>query len=178
MKKNLASNALFLAAAGALLFAMLMNPPGGVRWEAFFGEQASFVRKVSFLAGVYVWPAVLSFFAIVLFQLQFRLASSGVRGRVVFAVCVAASGAMLLGMRTISLSASSMPSYVLGMASGYTVMSRLYAMRLRTFFGKVRMPWPVWRGDRVAVEQINSAARMRAMQAGGGRPQPSEQAAA
>lgn len=165
MKKNIASNLLFLAAVSALLFVVAANPPGGVRWGALFADQASLLRKLIFLANIYLWPAVLSFVAITLFQLQFRLASSGAQGRIVFAVCIVASGAMLLGLRTISTGASSMPSYVLGMASGYTMMSRLYAMRIRTFWGGVRVPWPVWRGDRTAVEEINRVMHTRAMQA-------------
>lgn len=165
MKKNIASNLLFLAAVSALVFAVVANPPGGVGWGALLADQASLLRKLIFLANTYLHPAVLSFVAITLFQLQFRLASSGTQGRIVFAVCVVASGAMLLGLRTISTGASSMPSYVLGMALGYTMMSRLYAMRLRTFFGSVRLPWPVWRGDRAAVEEINRAMHTRVMQA-------------
>jgi hypothetical protein len=164
MKKSLASNLFFAAAIGALAFAVLMSPPGGVRWGAFVADQASLLRKLIFLTSTYVWPALLSFSAISMFQLQFRLSSSGASGRVVFSVCVVASGAMLLGLRTISLGASSSPSYVLGMALGYTMMARLYAVRMRRVFNCVRIPWPVWRGDRSAVEEIHRVMQTRGMQ--------------
>ena len=163
MKKNLASNLFLAVVAGALAYAMITTPPGGVRWGAFVADEASLLKKLSFLTNIYVWPAILSFVAISMFQLQFRIASSGVSGRLVFSVCAVASGAMMLGLRTISLGASSSPSYIFGMALGYTMMSRLYAVRMRKIFNGVRIPWPIWRGDLAAVEEINRAAQLRMM---------------
>ncbi len=164
MKKSLASNLFFATTISVLAFAVIVNPPGGVRWEAFVADEASLLRKVNFLTSTYVWPAILSFCAISLFQLQSRLSSSGANARTVFSVCVAASGAMLLGLRTISVGASSSPSYVVGMALGYAMMSQLYAVRIRKVFNCVRIPWPIWRNDRCAVEEINRRMQARAMQ--------------
>lgn len=171
MKKSLASNLLFAVALAALAYAVMTNPPGGVRWGAFVAEQTSLVRKAAFLANIYVWPALISFCAISLFQLQFRISSSGANRRTVFTVCVAASGAMLVGLRTISMGVSSSPSYIVGMALGYTMMSRLYAVRLRKVFNRVRIPWPIWRGDRQAVEEIHRAMQVRTMEVQMMRPQ-------
>lgn len=164
MKNSLASNLLFATAIAALAYAVMTTPPGGVRWDAFVAEQASLFRKAVFLVDIYVWPAMISFCAISMFQLQFRISSGGANRRTVFAVCVAASGAMLFGLRTISMGASSSPSYIVGMALGYTMMSRLYAVRLRRVFNRVRIPWPIWRGDRQAVEEIHRAMQVRAME--------------
>jgi hypothetical protein len=160
MKKSLASNLFFVAAVGMIAYAMMMNPPGGVRGGAFIADQASMLRKFLFLAYTYVWPAVLSFCAISMFQLQFRLSSSGANGRLVFSVCVLASGGMMLGLRMMSMGPSSTPSYVLGMALGYTMMSRLYAVRMKKVWN-VRLPWPIWRSDLAAVQEINRAMQAR-----------------
>ena len=62
-----------------------MESPGGVRWGAFVGaDEAPLLRKLNFLATIYLWPAVLSFGAISMFQLQSRLSSSGANGRIGF----------------------------------------------------------------------------------------------
>jgi hypothetical protein len=76
-------------------------------------------------------------------------------GRIIFVMCVAASAAMISGFATMAAHRGSEPLYVAGMALANTTMSRLYAMRLRTFFGRVQIPWPIWRGDREAVEHVN-----------------------
>ncbi len=161
MKNNLSSSFLLFLALSALGIAFATNPPGGVRWGLLIEAPGGWFEKVMFLAGTYLLPAFLSFCAIVLFQLQFRLASSGTNKRIVFSVCVLASGAMLLGLRSISSNPSSGPPYVSGMALGYTVMARLYAIRLRNFFGRVRILWPVWRGNIRAVQEIDQMAKLR-----------------
>jgi hypothetical protein len=68
---------------------------------------------------------------------------------------------MLVSLRTISMNPRSGPSYVAGMALGYTVMARLYAIRMRLFLNRVRVPWPVWRGNLQAVQEIDQAATLR-----------------
>jgi hypothetical protein len=165
MKNNLGSTLLAALAIGALSIAIALNPPGGVRWIEFLLEPVSWLQKADYFAGAYLLPALSSFCAIALFQLQFRLSSSGANKRTVFSVCVLASGAMLMGLRAIASSSNSGPSYVVGMALGYTVMSRLYAIRMRTFLNRVSVPWPIWRGNPLAVREIDQAVRARSQRA-------------
>jgi hypothetical protein len=153
MKKHF-STLLLCAALTALGYAMIAHPPSGVPWQMFIEEQTPLAAKLRYLAGAYVWPFIVSFVSIVLFQLQFRLSGSGANKRTVFAVCAIASAAMLEGVRTISYVSTAGPSYVAGMALGYTVMSRLYAIRMRTLYCEVRIPWPIWRGNAEQVAQL------------------------
>jgi len=165
MKNNLGSSFLLMLALGALGYSIAENPPGGARWGMFVEEPVTLFRKFIFLAVTYVWPGVLSCFAVSLFQLQFRLASSGANKRTVFAVCVLASGLMLVSLRTIAFSPTSGPSYVAGMALGYTMMSRLYAIKMRRFFDRVNVPWPIWRGNVRAVQEMDQMVRTRLQKA-------------
>lgn len=164
MKKHLAPNLLFALALGALIHALNQHPPGGARWMIFVEEESPLWAKLRYLCESYLWPAVLSFLAITFFQLQFRLASTGASKRTIFALCVFASGAMLLSLRTIAYLPNAAPSYVVGMSAGYTMMSRLYAVRARELFGKVRIPWPVWRGNLAAVAEMDRMVRERMSQ--------------
>jgi hypothetical protein len=47
------------------------------------------------------------------------------------------------------------------MASGYTMMSRLYAITLREIARGLRIPWPVWRGNLAAVAELDRILRER-----------------
>ncbi len=140
---------------------MVANPPGGVRWGFFAEESATLAQKASYLFSAYALPGFLACFAIVMFQMQGRVASTGANKRTVFSLCVLASGAMLTAFRLIAYTPTSASSYVTGMALGYTLMSRLYAVRMRLFFGRMRLPWPVWRGNIAGVRQIDEMARMQ-----------------
>jgi hypothetical protein len=133
----------------------------------FVDEPSPWPAKLRYLTEAYLSPAIISFCAISLFQLQFRLAASGAAKRTVFSVCVLASGAMLLGLRAISFVPNAAPSYVAGMAAGYTMMSRVYAVRMVEIVKGVRLPWPIWRGNRAAVEEFDRMLRKRS------RPGPS-----
>lgn len=164
-----ASTLLFAAALGAFAFAVLGNSPSGAPWAMFFDDPAAWTEKAAFLIRTFCRPAMLSFSAIVLLQLQFRLASSGANKRTVFSVCLFACGAMVTSLRALAFLPGSAPSYVLGMALGYTVMSRLYAVRLR-MLGPVRIPWPVWRGDLPGVQKLER--RIRAEAAAPNDPHP------
>jgi hypothetical protein len=162
MKNSLGSTLLFVVALSALGISIAANPPGGVRWGVFIEETASWMQKGSFLISNYILPGALSCFAISMFQLQSRIASSGANKRTIFAMCLLASGTMLTALRWMAYSPSTTAaSYVTGMALGYTVMSRLYAVRMQLFFGRVRVPWPVWRGNFAGVHEIDELARLR-----------------
>jgi hypothetical protein len=162
MKTNIGSSLLFLLALAGLAVSIVSNPPGDAPWAIFAGDPATLFRKAQFVVETYVWPGVLACFAISMFQLQSRLASSGANKRTVFAACVLASGSMLMTFREISFHPAAGPSYVAGMALGYTIMSRLYAVRMRGFLGRVGVPWPIWRGDAVAMQEVDQAMRARA----------------
>jgi len=161
MKNKLASSLIFALTLGVIGYSVSLHPPGGASWTLFAEESAPWFHKLAFLAQVYLWPTLLSFSAIVLFQMQFRLSASGFRKRVLFSVCTVASGVMVLGLRSVASSPSAGPSYVAGMALGYTLMSRLYAIRMRLLFGRIRVPWPVWLGNLRAVQEIDERSRAR-----------------
>ncbi len=164
MKNNLGSSLLFILALGGLAWSVAEHPPGGAPWTVFTTDPATTIRKAQFLLGEYGWPGLLACVAISLFQLQFRLAASGANKRCVFAFCVLASSTMLMSLKEMSFSPTAAPSYVAGMAAGYTLMSRLYAVRMRTVFGKVWVPWPVWRGNPRTVCEIDRTVRSRIQQ--------------
>jgi len=161
MPKNLGSNVLFTLTIAGLGYTIATTPPSGAPWSIFFAEPATLLQKANFLAVAYVWPGLLSFSSIAFFQLQNRLTASGMNKRAVFSVCMLASGAMLMGLRAVAMNPTSGPSYVVGMALAYTAMSRLYAVRIRTFAQRVRLPWPVWRGNHSAVQEIDEMAKLR-----------------
>jgi hypothetical protein len=165
MKNNLGSSFLFVLALGGLAWSVLEHPPGGAPWAVFTADPATTIKKAQFLVGEYVRPGLLACVAIALFQLQFRLSASGANKRCVFAFSMLASSTMLLTLKEISFSPTAAPSYVAGMAAGYTMMSRLYAVRMRLVWGKIRVPWPVWRGNPRAVCEIDQAVRSRFQQA-------------
>ncbi len=154
MKKHLSALAWVSTAGVALWLTLLRNPPGGVPWHVFFTEETAVALKLKYLSGVYVVPALLAFVGIVLFQMQFRISMGGARAAVVFSCGVLGATAMLGGFRVLAMAPNSLPGYVLGVALGYTVMARLYAVRMRTIVGPVRVPWPVWRGDVAAMREI------------------------
>jgi hypothetical protein len=163
MNKNYGSCTLAALAFGALAIAIHANPPGGVHWGAFFEDPAHWTAKALFLAHLYLVPALMSFGAIVLYQLQFRVMGVGSHSAATFGIAVLASGAMLMVLRALAFQPSSAPFYVLGVASGYTVMSRVYAIRMRLIANRIRIPWPVWRGDVQRVAEVQRQMRERAM---------------
>lgn len=146
----------FLAIAlGALFMTVRDTPPAGLAWQIFFDEPASPASKGLFLVSSYLWPAILSFMAIGLFQLQFRLSMSGASKCTVFSVCLLASLATLLGLQRLSMTPNSTPGYALGMALGYLTMSRLYGVRMRPAWWGISIPSIIWRGNREGVRQLD-----------------------
>jgi len=146
------------AALVALVMAVRAAPPGNISWRVFFEDPAPARVKAVFLAGSYLWPAVLSFTAIILFQLQFRLSASGAGKQTVFSVCLLASLSTLLGFQRLSLTPNAAPAYALGMALGYLTISRLYGMRMRSVGRGISIPWIIWRGNRQAVHEMDQLA--------------------
>lgn len=158
MKHTIFSNFLLVAAVAVWMSVVIGMPPGNLSWRVFVDEPAPLVEKAVFLARTYLWPAVLSFCAIILFQLQFRLSTSGASKRTVFPICLLASLATLLGLQRLSLAPNSAPAYAAGMALAYMAMSRLYAIRMRIVWAGLSIPWIVWRGNPEAVRQIDRLA--------------------
>ncbi len=159
MKNHFGSYALAALAVVVLAIAIHANPPGGVRWGAFFEDPSHWTAKGWFLARTYLWPATMSFVAIVLYQLQFRVMGGGGHSGSTFGIAVLATGAMLTTLRAVAFQQSAVPFYVLGVALGYTVMGRVYAIRMRMVSGRVRVPWPVWRGDAQGVAEVQRQMR-------------------
>jgi hypothetical protein len=153
MKNNIGSYALASLGVASLAAAIYLNPPGGVRWGAFVEDPSHWTEKLIFLAKLYLWPAAMSFVAIVLYQLQFRMMGGGGHIGGTFGIAVLATGAMLATLRAVALQQSAIPFYVLGVALGYTMMSRVYAIRMKRT-GRVSVPWPVWRGDAQGVAEV------------------------
>ncbi|MEP7353037.1 MAG: hypothetical protein ABI824_07375 [Acidobacteriota bacterium] len=152
-------------AVGLLAWTLAQHAPGGARWSLFVEDPAPVWIKSWFLWKTYLWPAVPSFIAIVLFQLQFRLAASGAGARTVFSICVIGCFVMLSSVRIVAFAPSATPGYVLGMALGYTTMGRVYAIQMRTieiWAGKgVSIPSIVWRGNVAGIRELERNMRMR-----------------
>lgn len=160
---------LFVLVILAVLIAFF--PPGKFSWPRFFADQAPLKQKVSFLLRVYAAPACLSFCAVVLFQLQMRLSLGGASASVIFPLAILGATSMLGAFRIMVGGIGGVPGYAVGMATGYTMMSRLYAVRPsgRTLFGKP-MVRVVWRGDPEAAREMQMLASRRQLQAAGPRP--------
>jgi len=141
-------------------------PPGRLSWQRFFEDPTPARQKLAFLLKVYAVPAGLSFCAIVLFQLQMRISMAGASASVIFPLSVLGATSMLGAFRTMTSGVAGVPGYALGMATAYTVMSRLYAVRpsSRTLFGQpmVRI---VWRGDPEAAREMQMIAARKQLQA-------------
>lgn len=137
-------------------------PPGTFTWHRFFADQASRSAKLVFLLKVYLVPAILSFSAIVLFQLQMRMSMQGAAAHVIFPLAVFGSCAMLSAFRTLVAGVGGVPGYAMGMATAYTVMSRLYAIKPsgRTFLGRPILR-VVWRGDAEALHELQMSSGRR-----------------
>jgi hypothetical protein len=160
-KPSLSSLTWTAIGAAVLAWMVSTNPPAGASWRLFADEPTDPWLKVEYLAGIYLVPAVFAMAGIIAFQLQFRVSMSGARPGTVFGIGVLGASAMLGGFRLLALAPNSLPGYVLGMAAGYTVMSRLYAIRMRRIWGRLRVPWVVWRGDRDQVREIDRLAAVR-----------------
>ena len=155
MKHTILPHSLILAAVATWVAVVIAMPPGNLSWRLFFDDPAPVAEKVLFLARTYLWPAVLSFSAITLFQLQFRLStSSGASKRTVFSICLLASMSTLMGLQRLSLAPNSAPAYALGMALAYMATSRMYAVRMRKLW-RVSVPWVIWRGNPEAMRQMD-----------------------
>jgi hypothetical protein len=146
-------------------------PPGKFSWQRFFADESSLGQKLAFLLKVYALPAGLSFCAVVLFQLQMRMSMWGAPTAVIFPLSVLGATSMLGAFRVMVGGIGGVPGYAVGMATAYTLMSRLYAVRPsgRTLFGKP-MVKIVWRGDPEVAREIEmTAVRRRQLQAAGPR---------
>lgn len=145
-----------LTTLGYLVYA---NPPGGLPWATIATLPVSLLEKIQFLSEIYLLPALLSFVAISLLQLQFRMAAGGGPSASIFSICLLASLCLVAALRVAASNPASMPSYALGMALSYTTMSRIYAVKMKPVLSwlpfVIRVPWIIWRGNAEAVAELN-----------------------
>jgi len=144
----------------ALAAAVIGAPPANLSWGTFFDDPAPAAAKSAFLARTYLLPGTLSFAAIILFQLQFRLSASGAGKQTVFSICLLASLSTLLGLQRLSLTPNAAPAYAVGMAAAYMTASRLYGMRMRSVGRGLSIPWIIWRGNQQGVQDMDRAAAL------------------
>lgn len=148
---------LALAALGALV---ALFPPFQVTWRHFFEDSAPVSKKLGFLLRVYALPCAMSFFAILLFQLQGRVAVLGFAQSSVFLLALLGSSCMMAAFRTMVSGVGGVPGYALGMALGYTLVSRIHSIQPT---GQMLLGRPmariVWRGEIEA--QMLAAARLQ-----------------
>jgi hypothetical protein len=149
MKNKHLPSILALAMVAALI---VYFPPGPFSWRAFLTDQAPLMTKLLFLGKAYLVPAALSFAAVVAFRLQMGLAVTGVASSAVFPLALLASGAMMAALRSMSAGIGGVPGYALGMAIGYTLMSKIHGLRKteQTVFGRPVLK-VVWRSEADAV---------------------------
>jgi hypothetical protein len=156
-----------LAAMAALGWTIAHFPPFTITWHRFFfNDPSPAIVKFAFLAKVYAIPCCLSMGAIVMFQLQARLGALGASPSLVFPLALLASGCMMSAFRTMVNGVGGVPGYALGMALGYTLMSRMHSLQPsgRTLFGRPMLR-VVWRGELAA--QQAAAARLQAREGPG-----------
>jgi hypothetical protein len=163
-KRNFVPVLMALAAMGWLIAHF---PPFQITWLHFFQDPSPVRVKMAFLCRVYALPCTLSFGAVVLFNLQGRLGLLGVGGTSLFPIALFASGCMMSALRTMVNGVGGVPGYALGMALGYTLMSRVHSLQPsgRIAFGRPMLRI-VWRGELEA--QRAAAARLQAREAEGG----------
>ena len=155
----------YLLALAALATLVAMFPPFQVTWRHFIQDSAPVSKKLGFLLRVYAVPCAMSSIAIVMFQLQGRLSMMGISQSSVFLMTLLGSGCMMAAFRSMVGGVGGVPGYALGMALGYTLVSRVHSIQPtgQMLFGKptVRI---VWRGEIEA--QMRSTARLQE------RPEP------
>jgi hypothetical protein len=135
-------------------------PPFQITWLHFFKDPAPVSVKLAFLCKVYAVPCSLSLAAVVLFQMQGKLGALGAAGSSIFPMALLASGCMMSAFRTMVSGVGGVPGYALGMAIGYTLMSRVHSLQPsgRILFGRPMLRI-VWRGELEA--QRAAAARLQ-----------------
>jgi hypothetical protein len=153
---------LALVILGVLIAAF---PPFQITWRRFFFEDpAPPLGKLAFLLKVYGLPMGLSFFAMILMQMQGRLAAIGATASTVFPMALFGAAGMMTAFRSMVSGLGGVPGYALGMALAYTVMSRIHSIQPS---GRVLFRRPmlriVWRGELEA--QRLAAARLQARSA-------------
>jgi hypothetical protein len=147
-----------LVATAAVCAIVALFPPGSFSWTGFFADPAPASQKLVYMLRAYGLPAALSFISVACFQILMRVSISGAPATAVFPLALFASGSMMGAFRTMGGGIAGVPGYALGIALGYTMMSRLYAIvpSGRTVFGKPLLKF-VWRGDSNAVMQVERA---------------------
>jgi hypothetical protein len=149
-------------ALAALVWVIAHFPPFQITWQRFFFKDPSPVTtKLAFLIKVYALPCGLSLVAVVLFQLQGKLGAMGASGASVFPLALLASACMMSAFRSMASGVGGVPGYALGMALGYTMMSRMHSLQPtgRMVFGRPMLRI-VWRGELAA--QKAAAAKLQA----------------
>jgi len=156
-----------LLALAALGWIIARFPPFQITWQRFlFTDPTPVAVKVAFLLKAYALPCALSLIAVVLFQMQGKLGALGASGSSVFPMALVASGCMMSAFRSMTTGVGGVPGYALGMALGYTLMSRLHSFQPsgRVLFGRPMLR-VVWRGEIAA--QRAAAAQLHARESGG-----------
>jgi hypothetical protein len=157
-----------LLALAGLIWMTAHFPPFQIGWQRFFfKDPAPVTTKLAFLFKVYGLPCCLSFGAVLLLQMQGKLGALGASGSAIFPLALLASGCMMSAFRSMVSGVGGVPGYALGMALGYTLMSRIHSFQpaSRLVFGRPMLRI-VWRGELDA--QRAAAARLQAREGAGG----------
>ncbi len=166
-KRNYVPVVLTLA---GLVWLIARFPPFQITWLHFLKDPAPPAVKLLFLFKVYGLPCCLSFGAVILLQMQAKLGALGATASSIFPIALVASGCMMSAFRTMVSGVGGVPGYALGMALGYTLMSRMHSLQPsgRALFGRPMLRI-VWRGELAA--QKAAAARLQAREDAGGSGQ-------
>jgi hypothetical protein len=110
------------------------------------------------------WPMLIGFLTIFGYQVLGRVTMmSNAKWPVVFVLGTGVSMISLFGWVVMVRGVRMIPFYGCGCGLASTLMSRVYAITMRVHPRlKMRMPRVIWRGDRVAIEQMQEALRTRA----------------
>jgi hypothetical protein len=164
-KRNYVPVLLVLA---GLVWLIAQFPPFQIGWQRFlFKDPSPIALKLTFLFKVYGLPCCLSMCAIILFQMQGKMGAMGAPASSVFPLALLGSGCMMSAFRSMVSGVGGVPGYALGMALGYTLMSRVHSFQPsgRILFGRPMLRI-VWRGELAA--QKAAAAQLQAREEAGG----------
>jgi hypothetical protein len=125
----------------------------------------AFLFQSKQLFWLYVWPMLAGFMTIVGYQVFSRVVMMGTaKWPVIFALSSSASMLSLFGWVMMVRGIWMIPFYGCGVGLASVLMSRIYAVLAPKHpRWKIRTLRIIWRGDLVGIEEVQKAARARAL---------------
>ena len=112
---------------------------------------------------MYLWPVLVGFVAISVYQIYARVAAGGrAHPTVIFALSAIAAMLSLFGWVTMMRTLQMIPLYGCGVGLANLMMSRVYAATMvKHRWLRIRLPRVIWRGDREGVARFQEQFRAK-----------------